>query len=208
MPNPRMASGFQAAFHHLEGCDRCRYSALRRIAGDLSHRFANIPYALEDPLFGPVLRANARIGIAELASQLGVSRNTAQHRIRRLEEAEVLTGFRPIINLSAVGMPVQALISIDLDQRRMLEVIHGLEGVPEVLEAKVQAGREDLLVQVAPASLGALQVLTASIVGIEGVRKTTSTFSVGTPIPYRLQPLLDRVPEDAGWARSTPAPTT
>lgn len=152
------------------------------------------------------LTANARIGIAELASDLGVSRNTVQLRIRRLEEAEILTGFRPIINLSAVGMPVQALVSIELDQRRMRDVIHGLQRLPEVLEVKVQAGREDLLVHVAIASLEALQILTAAIVDIEGVRKTTSTFSVGTPIPYRLQPLLDQVTQDAGWGRSTPLP--
>lgn len=153
------------------------------------------------------LTANARISTAELASELGVSRNTVQLRLRRLEETGILTGFRPIINLSAVGMPVEALVSIELDQRRMVEVIRGLEHLPEVLEVKVQAGREDLLVHVAIASLEALQVLTAAIVEIEGVRKTTSSFSVGTPIAYRLQPLLDRITADSGWGRSTPSPS-
>src|SRR5688500_7729426 len=54
------------------------------------------------------LTQNARASIAELAIELGVSRNTVQLRIRRLEEAGILMGFRPIINLSAIGMPVQA----------------------------------------------------------------------------------------------------
>lgn len=153
------------------------------------------------------LTADARVGIAELAADLGVSRNTIQTRIRRLEEAGILMGFQPIINLSAIGMPVQALISLELDQRRMDNVVDGLKRLPEVLEVKTQAGREDLLVHVAIASLEALQVLTAAIVDIDGVRKTTSTFSVGTPIPYRLQPLLDRVTETSGWGRSTPLPT-
>lgn len=153
------------------------------------------------------LTANARVGIAELATDLGVSRNTIQQRIRRLEDVGILRGFRPIIDLSAVGMPVQALISLELDQRRMAEVVRGLAALPEVIEVKLQAGREDLLVHVAIASLEALQPLTASIVDIEGVRKTTSTFSVGTPVPYRLQPLLDHLTEGSGWGRSTPLPT-
>lgn len=152
------------------------------------------------------LTTNARVGIAELATALGVSRNTVQLRIRRLEEAGILTGFRPIINLSAIGMPVEALVSVEMDQRLMPQVIEGLGRLPEVLEVKVQAGREDLLVHIAIASLEALQALTASIVEIDGVRKTTSSFSVGTPVAFRLQPLLDRITDGAGWGRSTPLP--
>lgn len=152
------------------------------------------------------LTEDARVGIADLAADLSVSRATIQTRIRRLAETGVLLGFRPIIDLSAVGMPVQALVSLELDQRKMQHVVAGLRKLPEVLEIKIQAGREDLLVHVAIASLDALQVLTASIVDIDGVRKTTSTFSVATPLPYRVQPLLDHITADAGWGRSTPAP--
>lgn len=152
------------------------------------------------------LTADARANIADLAADLGVSRATVLTRIRRLEETRVLLGFRPIIDLSAIGMPVQAVISLELDQRVMPQVVSGLRDLPEVLEIQIQAGREDLVVHVAIASLEALQVLTASIVDIDGVRKTTSTFSVSTPIPYRVQPLLDHITADSGWGRSTPAP--
>lgn len=152
------------------------------------------------------LTIDARSSIADLAAELGVSRATIQTRIQRLEETGVLEGFRPIINLSAVGLPVQALVSLEIDQRKMPDVVAGLRKLPEVLELNIQVGREDLLVHVAISSLEALQDLTASIVVIDGVRKTTSTFSVSTPIPYRIQPLLEAITQDAGWGRSTPAP--
>lgn len=151
------------------------------------------------------LTHDARASIADLAAELGVSRATVQTRIVRLEETGVLEGFRPIINLSAVGLPVQALVSLEIDQRKMPVVVAGLRDLPEVLEINIQVGREDLLVQVAISSLEALQDLTASIVVIDGVRKTTSTFSVSTPIPYRIQPLLEHITQDAGWGRSTPS---
>jgi DNA-binding Lrp family transcriptional regulator len=153
------------------------------------------------------LTANARVGVAELSSALGVSRNTIQLRMRRLEETGVLRGFSPIIDFEAIGAPVQALISLELDQRRLDHIVDGLRRLPEVLEVKIQAGREDLLVHVAIRSLEALQVLTSAIVDIEGVRKTTSTFSVSTPIPFRVQPLLEALTSDAGWGRSTPNPS-
>lgn len=154
-----------------------------------------------------LLTDDARAGIAEMADTLGVSRNTVQLRIKRLQESGVLRGFRPIIDLAAIDMPIQALVSIELDQRLLPGITAGLEALPEVLEVKIQAGREDILVVVALPSLEALQELTASIVQIEGVRKTTSTFSVSTPVPYRVQPLLHKLTDGTGWGRSTPAPT-
>ena len=152
------------------------------------------------------LTANARAGIAELAADLGVSRTTVQLRLRRLEEEGILVGFRPVIDLARVGAPVQALVTLEIDQRVMAPIVRGLQQLPEVLEVRIQAGREDLLVHVAIASLEELQELTAAIVQIEGVRKTTSTFTVATPIPHRIEPLLRKVTKHAGWGRSTPAP--
>ena len=95
-------------------------------------------------------------------------------------------------------MRLRDVLGVDAD--------HGLaRALPEVLEVRIQAGREDL-VSVAMESLEALQTLTASIVAIDGVRKTTSTFTVSTPVAHRTQPLLERLTAQAGWGRSTPAP--
>lgn len=154
------------------------------------------------------LNASLRPGVAEIAASLGVSRATVQHRLSRLEEEGVLLGYQPVIALGAAGLAVQALVTLDIDQRVMGRVLEGLRALPEVLEVRIQAGREDLLVRVALTSLEALQALTAAIVAIEGVRKTTSTFTVATPVPYRVQPVLEMHTANAGWGRSTPAPTT
>lgn len=150
--------------------------------------------------------STARAGIAEIAASLGVSRVTVQQRLRHLEEAKVLLGYQPIIDLDAVGLAVQALVTLEIDQRRMSRIVDGLSALPDVLEVRIQAGREDLLVRVAIESLAALQTLTASIVAIDGVRKTTSTFTVATPVPYRAQPALQKLTANAGWGRSTPGP--
>lgn len=154
-----------------------------------------------------LLTDDARASVAEMAETLSVSRNTVQLRMNRLIESGVLRGFRPIIDFAEIGMPVQALVSVELDQRLLGSIVRGLSQLPEVIEVRIQAGREDLLVQVAIPSLEALQELTASMVAIKGVRKTTSTFSVATPIAYRVQPLLNKITEDTGWGRSTPAVT-
>ncbi|GAB3562497.1 Lrp/AsnC family transcriptional regulator [Amycolatopsis endophytica] len=152
------------------------------------------------------LEQGGRTGIAQLASDLGVSRNTIQARMRRLEESGVLRGFRPELDLAAIGLPVQAHISLEVDQRGIPEIIEALDEVPEVLEARTQAGREDLVVLVASSSVSDIQRIAIDLVNIPGVRHTDTTLIVNTVVRYRVWPLLDRLTSAKGWGRSTPPP--
>lgn len=152
------------------------------------------------------LEEDGRMGIAQLATDLGVSRNTIQARIRRLEESGVLLGFRPVLDLSVLGLPVQAYISLEVDQRKITEIITSLESVPEVLEARTQAGREDLVVLVACGSVSDIQRIAIDLVNIAGVRHTDTTPIIKTVVPYRVGPLLDHQTSAKGWGRSTPPP--
>lgn len=161
---------------------------------------------LDSELLGR-LTSNARPGIAELAAALGISRNTVQARLQRLENAGVLKGLRPVIDLDAAGAPVQAFVGLELNQRALEQVVVALSGIPEVIEVTTQAGREDLLVRVAAATLPDLQQAVGRMIDIPGVRHSNTTLSVSTPLPYRVQPLLDHLTEKSGWGRSTPLPS-
>ena len=152
------------------------------------------------------LERNARIGVAQLAGELGVSRNTIQARMTRLEESGALRGVRPELDLAAIGLPVKAYITLEVDQRRLSEIIESLDAVPEILEAHTQAGREDICVLVASSSVGDLQRIAIDLVNIAGVRHTDTTLIVNTVVPYRVWPLLDRHTSTKGWGRSTPPP--
>lgn len=153
------------------------------------------------------LAGHARIGIAELASSLGVARNTVQSRIRRLEESGVLIGFLPVVDLEVVGAPVQAFVALELDQRQLHQVAAALGTIPNVLEVNIQAGREDLVARVAAPTHGELQQIIGQMIEIDGVRHTVSTLIVSTPVVYRTQPLIDSLTRDSGFGRSTPAAT-
>ncbi|WP_104062372.1 Lrp/AsnC family transcriptional regulator [Arthrobacter sp. 4R501] len=152
------------------------------------------------------LNTNARAGVAELAAQLGISRNTVHARLQRLENEGILKGFKPVIDLEAAGLSVQAFVGLELEQRQLPHVIAGLRSIPQVLEVTTQAGREDLLVRVAAATLADLQQAVASMIEIQGVRHSNTTLSVSTPLPFRVQPLLDHLSKDSGWGRSTALP--
>jgi DNA-binding Lrp family transcriptional regulator len=152
------------------------------------------------------LMGDGRLPVAELAERLGVSRNTAQQRLRRLEGDGVITGYAPQLDLKALGFGVEAVISVQIDQRRMRGIVEELRRIPGVLAARIQTGSEDLLLQGATRTLEDLQDLTAAIVEIDGVRGTTTTLSVATPIAFRTQLLLDELAEGRGWGRAEGSP--
>lgn len=162
---------------------------------------------LDAELLGRLDR-DGRLGVAQLATMLGVSRNTVQARMRRLEETGVLRGFRPELDLAAIGLTVQAFISLEIDQRRLDHVIGQLTRVPEVLEARTQAGREDLVILVASRSVSDIQRIAIDLVNIDGVRHTDTKLVVNTVIPYRVWPVLDQHTSAQGWGRSTPLPAS
>lgn len=152
------------------------------------------------------LSRDSRVGIGELASALGVARNTVQARLRRLTEAKVLRGYRPDIDLAAVGIAVQAFVALEIHQSELRAIAHTLGEIPEVLEVHATTGREDLLVRVATSTQADLQRLVEQIVSLNGVMHSSTTLALTTPLPYRIEPLLDALTERAGWGRATPAP--
>lgn len=63
-----------------------------------------------------LLSRNARAGIAELALRTSVARNTVAARLRRLENAGVLDGFAPRVNLEPLRVTVRAFLALKLEQ--------------------------------------------------------------------------------------------
>ena len=153
-----------------------------------------------------VLSRNARAGVVELASTLGVTRNTVQARLARMVTDQILAGFRPDLDLTRVGIAVEAFMALALEQGQLRSVVERLTAMPEVLEVHATTGREDLLVRVATATQADLQVLIQEVVATHGVSHSNTFLALTTPLRYRVQPLLEHLGHRQGWGRSTPSP--
>lgn len=153
-----------------------------------------------------LLGSRARPGIVEMAASLGVTRSTIQSRIKRLEDSGMLSGFSPDLDLTTIGFDVEAFIALALQQGMLGEVVERLAAIPHVLEIHATTGREDLLARVATTNHADLQDLIQEILAIRGVSHANTTLSLTTPLPYRVQPLLDHTTRTSGWGRSTPLP--
>lgn len=148
------------------------------------------------------LTEDPRIGIMDLATRLGVARNTVQSRMRRLEESGAVAGYRPELDLPALGLPIQAFVGAELEQGRINQVLEELRTFPHVLEVHATTGREDLLIRMAAESQEDLLLVLEQVHAIEGVAHTTTTLALTTPISYRTQPLLEHITRDTGHGRA------
>lgn len=151
-----------------------------------------------------ILAADPRCGVLTLAERLGVSRNTAQARLARLQDTRLVKGWIPLVDLAQLGFDVQAIVEIELSQGSLEPVVDSLRGTPQVLEVFATTGDGDLLVRVASQSHEALQQLLQQVLAISGVVRTRTLVALSNPVPYRTQPLVDHVTAGSGRGRAQP----
>lgn len=98
-----------------------------------------------------LLRNNARLSNKELAKQVGLAPSSCLVRTRLLQQSGVLTGFMAEVDPSALGVGLQAMISVRLKRHYKPDVEafrqHALE-LPEVVRLYHVAGPIDFLAHV------------------------------------------------------------
>jgi DNA-binding Lrp family transcriptional regulator len=146
-----------------------------------------------------LLTDEPRLGVLECARRLGVARGTVQARLDRMTRSGVLGGFPPALDLAAMGYGLTAFAVLEIAQGHRSEVAKRLAAIEEVCEVHTTTGEGDLMVRMVAKSNADLQRVIDAIVHVSGVRRTSTSIALSTPIPSRVRPLLERV---AGAAHS------
>ncbi len=98
------------------------------------------------------LQHNARLSNKELAARIGLSPSSCLARVRRLQSSGVLRGFHAEVDPGALGLSLQALVSVQL-RRHAREAFASfrahLLSLPAVVAVYQLSGSHDFLVHVA-----------------------------------------------------------
>lgn len=149
------------------------------------------------------MREQPRAGVLELSRLLGVARATVQARVQRVEEAGVVTGYGPDVDVAAAGFGVRAFITIEISQGGLEQATRDLTAVPGIVEAYAVTGAGDVMCTVAATSHEGLQDTLLAISRSSVVARTTSVVALSTVVAPRVLPLLRSVPRE--WpARANP----
>lgn len=103
------------------------------------------------------LQQDSRLSSNELGRRVGLSAPAVAERLRKLEAAEVITGYSVQVDPAKLGMPLLALIHLRCDQGSCLLRTSTLEEFPEVLEVHKLSGSHCAVLKVALASMQHLE---------------------------------------------------
>ncbi|MBM6594768.1 Lrp/AsnC family transcriptional regulator [Microvirga pudoricolor] len=127
-----------------------------------------------------LLRRNARIGHAEAARQLGLSRTTVQARVESLERRGIVTGYTIRLAEEITRRMVRAHITIVVAPKASAAVVSALGKMPEVRSLHSVAGAFDLLAEVEAEDVPLLDAAIDRIGALDGVERTQSSIILST----------------------------
>ena len=99
-----------------------------------------------------LLRANGRMPNSRLADIVGIAQSTCITRVRSLEDRGVITGYAARISPAALGLSLQALISVSIKAGARHSISSFSDEIrerPEVVQLFFLGGAEDFVIHVA-----------------------------------------------------------
>lgn len=136
------------------------------------------------------LRVNPRVGLLEVARQLGVARGTVQARLAKLEARGVIVSHGPEVDPRAMGYTIFAFVFVELSQGRLEEATAALDAIPEVLEADAISGPQDMVCRIVARDTEHLQELVNDLLATPAIRRCTSYIVLSRQVPPRTGPLV------------------
>jgi len=125
------------------------------------------------------LGGDGRLSITDLARQIGLSKSPTQARLRRLEAAGVIRGYRAILDPIRLGLDHVAFVELRMtstSERALAEFNAAITRIPEIEQAHLIAGNFDYLLKVRTRDMRAYRLVLAEKISTLPHVASTSTY--------------------------------
>jgi Lrp/AsnC family leucine-responsive transcriptional regulator len=129
------------------------------------------------------LQEDARVSYAELGRRVGLTTPAVIERVRKLEDAGVITGYRADIDTAKVGLPITAFVRMSITGVDYSHIIEVAERSNEVLECHRGTGGDSFIMKVAVSSVEHLQQIIDKLTPY-GI--TTTAIVLSSPVKRRV----------------------
>jgi DNA-binding Lrp family transcriptional regulator len=156
------------------------------------------------------LQEDGRLTVTELADRVQLTAAPCHRRLRELERAGVITGYRAVVDPAAVGLGFEALVSVTLDRGDAGTVAAfeaALAEVPQIRHAERLFGDPDYLLRAVATDLDDYAELRDhKLATLPGVQRIISTLVMKRIVDNRPLPLTATRSRTARGAPSRPGP--
>lgn len=132
------------------------------------------------------LQENPRLTMSELSRRIGMSSPAVTERVRRMEEAGIIAGYRLDIDPAALGLPVAAYIRIRPSPGQLPRIAELAQQIAEVVECHRVTGEDCFVIKV---HLPAMDQLDRVLDRFLLYGMTTTSIIQSSPVPLRSLPV-------------------
>jgi DNA-binding Lrp family transcriptional regulator len=123
------------------------------------------------------LQRDGRLSNVELARRVGLTPPPCLRRVKRLEEAGVITGYRATVDPAATGQGFEVIVSVEItvtDLGTLQDFEAAVAGFDEVVEFRRMFGRPDYFLRVLVADQAAYEEHHMKLLGLPAVSRVVS----------------------------------
>ena len=137
-----------------------------------------------------LLQVDGRATLTDVAQQVNLSVSRCQRRLREMERAGVIRGYRADVDGGAIGLGFEVILFVTLQGLDQLDEFDAaVDGLRNVVQAQRLFGQPDVLIRVVTEDLAAYQRLyDQQLSRLPGVQGITSTIVMKNVVPARALP--------------------
>ena len=109
------------------------------------------------------LQDNARMSFAELGRRVGLTAPAAAERVRQMQDAGIIRGYRADVGLECLGLAVTAMIRVSAPEERCPALKACVKTLPEVVECHHVTGGDAYVLRVIATSVGHLEAVIETL---------------------------------------------
>ncbi len=131
-----------------------------------------------------LLQQDGRMSLRELGRRVHLSTPAVSERVRRMEAAGIITGYRAEVDMTRLGKPVQAFINYTVSNREKPAALKAIHALPEIVACYHVAGQVALILVVQAETVARLEDI-ATALGRHGDTVTHIVLSTTFKAPDR-----------------------
>ncbi|MFD1383287.1 Lrp/AsnC family transcriptional regulator [Rhodanobacter aciditrophus] len=134
-----------------------------------------------------LLNENARMSIAELGRAVNMSSPSVNERLKRLEEAGIISGYTVTLDPEQIGYTLQAIVRMRQLPGKLKELEELIQSIPQFIECDRVTGEDCFYARLCLTDIHQLDEILNRVCEIA---ETNTSIVKSTPVKRRQAPLL------------------